>query len=174
MPCDCSRVTARIRSVRRGDIRDRQSTPFSPRLRPVGRDAGSSFPVGETSASHAGGRDVTRCGRPNCRNTAAANEWSQETEYSSPAENSRIFPNHRLCDGPPLARWKSLLRHPEKRPRPVDDAPSPAFEPGCVARIVGLCHSRSPGRPGQPARHPSDEPRCGSRMNNTAATHRAD
>ena len=115
------------------------------------------------SLSHFSNRTViprailTRCDRPNYRNTAAANEWSQGTGRSSPAENNRIFLNHRPCDGPPLARCTSLFRHPAKRPRAADNAPSPAFEPGCVAHVVGLCPAllcspiHLPGSPNLPA-----------------------
>ena len=116
VPCDCSLVTVSLRSVRLGEICDRQSSWLSRCHRPVDRDGRNAFPVDETSAPHADGRDVTRCDRPNCRNTAAANEWSQGTGHSSPAENNRIFLKLRLCDGPPLARWTSLRRHPAKRP----------------------------------------------------------
>ena len=173
--CDCSLVTVSLRSVRLGEICDRQSTRLSRCHRPADRDGGSSFPDGETSAPHADGRDVTRCDRPNCRNTAAANEWLQSTGHNSPAENNRFFLNHRPCDGPPLARWTSpSRRHSAKRPRAADHAPSPAFEPGCVAHVVALCPALWPDTPARLAKLPSDDSRHGSHSNRTAARGDAD
>jgi hypothetical protein len=142
---------------------------FSQCPRPVDRDGGDSTPVGETSALHAGGLDVRRCGRPNCRMSAAANERSQKTVYSNPVENNRIFLNFRLCDGPPRARYTSLRRHPVKRPCAANHAPLPACEPACVAHVVGLSRSPSPGTPARLAKPPSDDSRHGTHANSTAA-----
>lgn len=112
--------------------------PLSRRHPQVDRDGGNSFQADATNTPHVDGLDVTHCDRLDYRKSAAANNLSRRTGHSSPAENNRIFLKIRLCDGPPLARWTSLRRHPAKRPHAADDAPSPAFEPDCVARRRAL------------------------------------
>ena len=174
VPCDCSLVTVSLRSVRRDERFDRQSMPLSRCHPQVDRDGGNSFQADATNTPHVDGLDVTHCDRRDYRTSAAANNLSRRTEHSSPAENNRIFLKIRLCDGPPLARWTSLRRHPAKRPHAADNSPSPAFEPGCAARVVGLCRAPSRGTPARLAKLPSDDSRHGTHSNRTAAKRGAD
>ena len=85
------------------------------------------------------------------------------------------FPECRLSNRlirPAAGRSTSFpagLLYPAHPLRPAGDVPSPALEPGCAARIDGLCRSPSPGMPARLPKLPSDDSRHGSRTNSTAA-----
>lgn len=90
------------------------------------------------------------------------------------------FPECRLSNRlirPAAGRSMSFpagLLYPARSLRPAGDAPSPALEPGCAARIVGLCRSPSPGTPARRPKLPSDDSHHGTHSNRTAARGDAD